>query len=62
MVPCLEGEGAAPVVTQVGSDIQDACNTSGRFVWAPSLNDSDEHARMVKTVIDIALKPAASRA
>lgn len=52
MVPALEGEGAAPVVEHVGRDIQAACNTSGRFVWVPTLNTSDEHAALVKGVLD----------
>ena len=52
MVPALEGEGALPVVGHAGSDIQAACNTSGRFVWVPTLNSSDAHADLVKGVID----------
>ena len=55
MVPALEGPQAAPVVEHVGSDVQGACNTSGRFVWVPTLNTSDEHAALVKGVIDRAL-------
>ena len=55
MVPALEGEGAKPTVDHVGKDIQAACNTSGRFVWVPTLNTSEEHARLVKGVIDKAL-------
>lgn len=52
MVPALEGEAAVPVVEHVGYDIQAACNTSGRFVWVPTLNTSDEHAALVKNIID----------
>lgn len=52
MVPALEGEGAAPIVDRVDNDIQAACNTSGRFVWVPSLNASDEHASLLKLVIE----------
>ena len=55
MVPALEGEGAKPVVQHVDGDIQAACNTSGRFVWVPTLNTSDEHVILLKTVIDKAL-------
>ena len=55
MVCALEGDGAAPVVTSVAGDIQAACNTSGRFVWVPSLNDADEHAALLKAVIEKAL-------
>lgn len=55
MVPALEGEDAMPVVDRVGDDIQAACNTSGRFVWVPTLNASDEHAALVKGVIDEAM-------
>jgi len=52
MVPALEGEGAAPVVDRVDGDIQAACNTRGRFVWVPALNASDEHASLLKAVIE----------
>lgn len=52
MVPALEGEAAAPAVSHAGADIQAACNTSGRFVWVPTLNTSDEHAALVKAIID----------
>ena len=52
MVPALEGEAAAPCVAHVDGDIQAACNTSGRFVWVPALNASDEHASLVKGVLD----------
>ena len=52
MVPALEGEDAAPVVERVDDDIQAACNTSGRFVWVPTLNTSDEHAVLLKAVLD----------
>ena len=52
MVPALEGEGAKPVVDHVGGDIQAACNTSGRFVWVPTLNASDEHAALLKSILD----------
>ncbi len=55
MVPALEGDGAAPVVERIDSDVQAACNTSGRFVWVPSLNDSDEHAALIKAVIERAI-------
>ena len=50
MVPALEGEGSAPVVGHVGESIQQACNTSGRFVWVPTLNASDEHAALIQGV------------
>ena len=52
MVPALEGDDAAPIAEHVGDDIQTACNTRGRFVWAPTLNTSDEHAALLKTVLD----------
>lgn len=52
MVPALEGENAAPVVSRVNGNVQAACNTSGRFVWVPALNDSDEHAGLLKAVIE----------
>lgn len=55
MVPALEGSSATPVVTHVGSDIQAACNTGGRFAWVQTLNASDAHAAMVKNVIDKAM-------
>ena len=55
MVPALEGAAATPTVTCVGDDVQAACNTRGRFVWVPTLNDSDEHAAIVKTVVEKAL-------
>ena len=55
MVPALEGEGASPIVNRVGDDIQAACNTRGRFVWVPALNTSDEHAALIKAVIDKAI-------
>ena len=55
MVPALEGASAAPIAARVGDDIQAACNTSGRFVWVPTLNDSDEHAALLKEVIDKAI-------
>ena len=55
MVPALEGEAAKPVVDHVGVDIQAACNTSGRFVWVPSLNASDEHAELIKAVVEARL-------
>ena len=51
MVLALEGEGASPIVEHVGEDVQAACNTSGRFVWVPSLNVSDEHAALLKAVV-----------
>ena len=57
MVPALEGEGAAPVVEHVDGDIQAACNTRGRFVWAPTLNASDEHAALIKGVLVKAICP-----
>ena len=56
MVPALEGEAAKPVVDTVGADIQAACNTSGRFVWVPTLNASDEHAALLKSVIEKRLR------
>ena len=43
------------VVDHVGVDIQAACNTSGRFVWVPSLNASDEHAELIKAVVEARL-------
>ena len=52
MVPALEGEGAAPVVDRVDGDIQAACNTSGRFVWVPTLNASDEHAALIRGILE----------
>ncbi|MBQ3302209.1 MAG: ferrochelatase [Eggerthellaceae bacterium] len=52
MVPALEGPDAAPTVDHVDGDIQAVCNTSGRFVWVPALNSSDEHARMIKGILD----------
>ncbi len=55
MVPALEGAASAPVVARIDGDIQAACNTHGRFVWVPTLNDSDEHAAIVKTVIEARL-------
>ena len=58
MVPALEGEETMPVVDHVGADIQAACNTSGRFVWVPSLNASDEHAELIKAVIEKSLPPS----
>ena len=56
MVPALEGQDAAPVVERADGDVQAACNTSGRFMWVPTLNDSDVHARLVKGVLDQALR------
>lgn len=55
MVTALEGEEAKPVVDHVGTDIQAACNTSGRFVWVSSLNASDEHAELIKAVVEARL-------
>lgn len=52
MVPALEGEAAKPVVDHVGTDIQAACNTSGRFVWVPTLGTSPAHAAVLKRVIE----------
>ena len=52
MVPALEGEGAAPIVERVDGDIQAACNTSGRFVWVPTLNASDEHAVLIRGILE----------
>lgn len=52
MVPALEGEAAKPTANHVNGDIQAACNTKGRFVWVPTLNTSDEHAALVKAIID----------
>ena len=51
MVPALEGDAAKPAVKTVGEDVQAACNTSGRFAWVPALNASDEHAALLKSVI-----------
>lgn len=56
MVVALEGEGAAPTVEHVGADIQAAINTNGRFVWVPTLNDSAVHAKVVRSVLDQALR------
>ena len=58
MVPALEGASAAPIVARVGGDVQAACNTSGRFIWVPTLNDSDEHAALVKAVIGVSVTSA----
>ena len=55
MVPALEGEGASPAVRHVDGDVQAACNTSGRFVWVPSLNASDDHEALIKAVVDKAI-------
>lgn len=52
MVCALEGDDAAPLVANVEGDIQAACNTNGRFVWVPSLNDSDEHAALLKAIVE----------
>ena len=52
MVPALEGDAALPIVETSGADVQAACNTSGRFVWVPSLNASDEHATLLKSIIE----------
>lgn len=53
MVPALEGDDAKPVVERVADgDIQASCNTNGRFVWVPTLNTSDEHAELLKSVLD----------
>lgn len=51
MVPALEGEGAAPVAEHADGDIQATCNTSGRFVWVPTLNTSDEHAELIRDIL-----------
>ena len=51
MVPALEGEAAAPTAQTVGQSLQAACNTSGRFVWVPCLDATDEHARVIHGVI-----------
>ena len=55
MVPALEGGDTTPIVNCVGTNIQSACNTRGRFIWVPTPNDSDAHASMVKSVIESAL-------
>ena len=52
MVPALEGEAAKPVIDHVGTDIQAACNTSGRFVWVPTLGTSPAHAAVLKRIIE----------
>lgn len=52
MVPALEGEGAKPVVNRADGDVQAACNTSGRFVWVPTLGTSEMHAALVKSILD----------
>lgn len=52
MVPALEGDDRLPVVDRVSGDLQAACNTSGRFVWVPTLGSSPIHAALVKGVLD----------
>ncbi len=52
MVPALEGEGSAPVVDHAGGDVQAACNTSGRFVWVPTLGASEVHAALLKSILE----------
>ena len=52
MVPALEGEEAVPFVDCAHGDVQAACNTSGRFVWVPSLGASEVHADLVKSLVD----------
>ena len=52
MVTALEGQAAKPTVDVAGADIQAACNTSGRFVWVPTLNTSDAHAALLKSVVE----------
>lgn len=56
MAPALEGEAARPVVDTADAGVQAACNTSGRFVWAGALNASDEHATVLKSVIEERLR------
>ena len=52
MVPALEGDGAIPIVDYVGGDVQAACNTSGRFVWVPTLGASEAHAVLIKSILE----------
>ena len=52
MVPALEGISASPVIERINGDIQNTCNSNGRFVWVPTLGDSDIHASVIKSVID----------
>ena len=52
MVPALEGPGALPVVDHADADIQAACNTSGRFVWVPTLGTSPAHAAVIKHILE----------
>lgn len=52
MVPALEGEGATPIVDHADGNVQAACNTSGRFVWVPTLGASGEHAKLVKSILE----------
>lgn len=51
LVPALEGEEATPLKDTTDGDIQSACN-SKRFVWVPCLNDSEDHVRLVRNVLD----------
>lgn len=52
MVPALEGDSAAPIAVRSSGNVQETCNTAGRFVWVPSLNVSEAHARVLKDVLD----------
>jgi protoporphyrin/coproporphyrin ferrochelatase len=54
LCPALEGEDAKPIATcaETKGDIQAACNTNGRFVWVPCLNDDDRHVEILRDVID----------
>ena len=52
MVPALEGEDAMPIVEHAGGDVQASCNTSGRFVWVPTLGASEMHAALVKSILE----------
>ena len=56
MVPALEGEHAVPTANHADADVQRTCNTDGRFVWVPTLGDSDAHAAVVKSIIARNLK------
>lgn len=52
MVPALEGENRLPAIDRANGDVQAACNTSGRFVWVPTLGTSEAHASFLKAILD----------
>ena len=52
MVPALEGADRLPVADRANGDVQAACNTSGRFVWVPTLGASAVHAELLKSIVD----------